>query len=113
MARKTETVTISAEGRDKGKVFVLTEMSAPKVERWERRALAAMAATGIEVPDNVRAAGLGYVLAMGLKALISLRGPEVEALHDELLSCVAYLPDPARPTKQKGMGNTAGFNRLP
>jgi hypothetical protein len=97
VARKIETITITAEGRDKGKVFVLTEMPAPKVERWERRALAAMVATGVEVPDNIQAAGFGYIIAIGLKALLGLRGPEVEALHDELMSCVAYLPDPMHP----------------
>jgi hypothetical protein len=94
--RKTQTVTIAAEGRDKGKVFVITEMPARQVERWERRALAAMVRTGIEIPDNIKAAGFGYVLAMGLKALIGLNGPEVEALHDELMACVKIQPDPTR-----------------
>jgi len=94
--RKTQTIKIENEGRDKGKVFVIEEMPARQVERWERRALACMAQTGVEVPDDVRNAGFGAIIAMGLKALLGLHGPEVEALHDELMACVKVQPDPTR-----------------
>jgi len=46
MARKTATVTISAEGRDKGKTFFLTEMSAERSEEWGERALLALVRGG-------------------------------------------------------------------
>ena len=94
--RKKQTITIEDEGRDKGKVFVIEEMPARQVERWERRALACMAQTGVEVPDDVRNAGFGAILAMGLKALLGMHGPEVEALHDELMACVKLQPDANR-----------------
>ena len=95
--RKTATITIAAEGRDKGKLFRIEEMPARQVERWERRALSCMAQTGVEVPDDVRNAGFGAIIAMGLKALLGLHGPEVEALHEELMACVTIHPDPTRP----------------
>ena len=89
-------VTIAAEGRDKGKIFHIQEMGARQVERWERRALACMVQTGIEIPDSVQNAGFGFIFAMGLKALLGLSGAEVESLHDELMACVSIHPDPSR-----------------
>lgn len=93
---KETTVTITAEGRDKGKMYKLTEMPASKVERWERRAIACMVQTGIEIPENMEGAGFGYIFAVGVKALLGMSGPEVDALHDELMSCVSFFPDPVK-----------------
>ena len=105
MARKTETVIIDAEGRDKGKVFVITEMPASKAEKWAARALLALGRSGVDVPDNIAASGLAGVVALGVRSFLGLRFEDAEPLLDEMFaSCVAIVPDPDRPTVTRGAG---------
>lgn len=94
MARKTATVTISAEGRDKGKVFVLTELSAYEAEDWAGRALFALMNAGVEIPDNIAEAGLAGVAAMGLKAIAKLPFDSAKPLLDKMMGCVQIQPSP-------------------
>lgn len=51
MGRHTETITIEDEGRDKGKVFVITELPALDIERWTVRLVLALGKNGISLPD--------------------------------------------------------------
>lgn len=90
--RKTATVTITDEGRDKGKVFVLTEMPASQVERWALRALLALSKSGVELPENVDGAGIAGVAALGLKALSGMDAIDAEYLLDEMFKCVKVQP---------------------
>jgi hypothetical protein len=95
--RKTLTVTIDAPGRDQGKAFVLREMPASQAEKWAARAFLALAKSGVEVPDNIAAAGLSGVAAMGIKAFGGMSFRDAEPLLDEMFGCVSHIPDPARP----------------
>ena len=52
MARTTANYTVTEEGRDQGKVFVRTEMPASRAESWAMRALLALMAGGVEVPEG-------------------------------------------------------------
>lgn len=97
MARKTATVTIEAEGRDLGKVFLLREMPASQAEKWAARAFLAMARSGIDIPDDLAGAGLAGIAAVGLKAIGGLGFAEAEPLMDEMFACIQIIPDPARP----------------
>ncbi|KXJ63063.1 hypothetical protein AXY46_03330 [Achromobacter xylosoxidans] len=94
MARKTATVTISAEGRDKGKVFVLTELSAYEAEDWAGRALLALMNAGVEIPDNIAEAGLAGVAAMGFKAIAKLPFDSAKPLLDKMMECIQIQPSP-------------------
>lgn len=96
MARKTETVTITAEGRDKGKVFVITEMPALKAERWAFRALLALAHAGVELPEGAAQSGMAGFARAGLDALNNLKYDEVSPLLDEMWTCVQIIPDPQK-----------------
>ena len=97
MARKTATVTIEAEGRDLGKVFLLREMPASQAEKWAARAFLAMARSGIDIPDDLAGAGLAGIAAVGLKAIGGLGFAEAEPLMDEMFACIQIIPDPVRP----------------
>jgi hypothetical protein len=97
MARKTARVTISQEGRDFGKVFLLTEFPAVRIERWATRALFALTNAGAELPDDIEGAGMAGLAAMGLEALQRLSFPEAEPLLQEMLECVQFCPDPKNP----------------
>lgn len=99
MARRTKLVTITAEGRDKGKVFELTEMPADQGERWATRAVLALANAGAKLPEGALGAGtagleLGWrnVLVMGIQAMQGLTEPSVRPLLDELKPCMKYVP---------------------
>lgn len=94
MARKILNVTISDEGRDKDKVFVLTEMPASQAERWAARALFALMNSGVTIPDNIASTGLAGIAALGIKALGRLPFELAEPLLDEMFECVKIMPNP-------------------
>jgi hypothetical protein len=95
--RKTIDVTISTEGRDKGKVFILTEMPSAKSEKWGMRAILALQKLGIQLPDVEPGAGMAGIAAHGAQALNSLPFEELEPLMDEMMTCVKIKPDPSKP----------------
>ncbi len=94
MARKQITLTIGAEGRDKGKVFILTELSAYDAEEWAGRALFSLMNAGVEIPDNIAEAGLAGVAAMGMKAIANLPFDSAKPLLDKMMDCVQIQPSP-------------------
>lgn len=98
MARKEKPVTIESEGRDKGKVFLITEMSPRDGERWATRALLAFGRAGYsEMPDgyqeDLERSGMAGIAAIGLRALTSIRFEDAEPLLDEMMQCVTVIPD--------------------
>lgn len=97
MARKTATVTIDATGRDLGKTFVLTEMSASAAERWAMRALLALGQSGVDIPEDIGRAGLAGVAALGIRAFAGLPWDLAEPLIFEMFQCITFMPDPSRP----------------
>lgn len=94
MARKVATITIDAQGRDHGKVFVITELSAYAAEEWAGRALFAMLNAGVEIPDNIAKAGLAGVAALGIGSLSKLSFDAAKPLLDEMMTCVQIQPSP-------------------
>lgn len=93
MARRITRVSITDEGRDKGKLFVLTEMSASQAEWWATRALKALAGSGIvEVPQTAIDAGFAAVAAFGLRLLGNMDLSLARELLDEMFSCVQRQP---------------------
>ena len=94
MARKTLDLKITAAGRDKGKRFVITEMSARGAERWAFRAFLALARAGVDVPEDVEEAGFAGIATFGLKAFAGVAYEDAEPLLDEMLECVQVYPDP-------------------
>lgn len=97
MARKVLKLKITDAGRDLGKTFVITEMAARKGHQWATRALFALMNAGVEIPENIAAAGFAGIAAVGIKALGRVPSHIAEPLLNELLTCVEIMPDPARP----------------
>lgn len=96
MARKTKVITITDEGRDRGKVFLLTEMPARLGERWAARALLAAARADVNLPDGIAGAGMAGLAMLGLRAVSRMEFSEAEPLLDEMMRCVTVMPDPAK-----------------
>lgn len=94
--RKTSTLTIDREGRDKGKTFVLTEMSAADAERWALRAFFALMNTGVEIPADIAESGMAGIASMGLQAIGKLPYEAAEPLLADMWDCVQIMPDPAK-----------------
>ena len=95
MARREKKFTVVSEdpeNRDKGKNFLLTEMSAVQAEKWAARALLALLKSGIELPENAASAGLAGVAAVGIKAFGAIPWDLAEPLLDEMMSCVRFIP---------------------
>lgn len=84
------------EGRDKGKIFYITEMPASQAERWAMRAILALAKSGVDLPEDIASLGMGGLAAVGVRALAGLRYEDAGPLLDEMMSCVQYTPDPAK-----------------
>jgi hypothetical protein len=93
MARRTKELTIMAEGRDKDKLFLLTEMPAVQAEKWAGRALLALLKSGVELPDDAAQAGIAGIAAVGLKAFGSINWADAEPLLDEMMTCVQVIPN--------------------
>jgi hypothetical protein len=88
MGRKVATVVIQAEGRDKGKVFKITEMFADAGEDWELRALGAAARAGQDIPDNLLSAGWAAITFAAMRAIMGAPFEEVRPLLAEMMACV-------------------------
>lgn len=83
--RKTKIVTITAEGRDKGKTFFITEMSARQAEQWAARAFLALAHSRVDLPPGPP----GIVEVIHLYSNVQF--PEIEPLMEELLGCIQFV----------------------
>lgn len=96
MSRK-EMEWAAMDGRDKGKLFFITEMSARQAHRWATRALFAAVNGGATIPESVAEMGMAGLASLGIKALAGINAEQAEPLLDELLACVQIMPDPMKP----------------
>jgi len=97
MARKELDITIDDDGRDRGKVFHLREMSAWQAERWAIRALLALSKAGADIGGAEPGAGVAAFAATSFRALLSLDFADAEPLLIEMLECISIKPDPRNP----------------
>lgn len=97
MARNTINYTVTDDGRDKGKTFVLTEMPASKAEAWATRAILALLSNNVQLPDGFERMGMAGMAEVGIKALSGLTWDSVEPLLAEMWDCVQIMPDPSKP----------------
>lgn len=97
MARKVKPITIPHEGRDKGKVFIITEMSATQADDWASRAFFAIGKSGVSLPDHVFSSGLAGLAHIGFSALMRIEFDDAKVLFEELMACVKIQPDLANP----------------
>jgi hypothetical protein len=87
MSRNTADITITTEGRDQGKTYRLTEMSASAAEDWAIRAFMAIAKGGAEIPDGIPQSIAGIAI-LGFKALVGADYATAKPLLDEMMGCV-------------------------
>lgn len=103
MARKTLQYTVSDDGRDQGKVFLLREMAASQAERWAVRAFLAMSRNGVELPDGAAESGFAGLASFGVNLIGKLPFEDADVLMGEMFQCVTIIPNPANPNITRGL----------
>lgn len=93
MARATTKYTVTDKGRDVGKIFVITEMPASRAESWAVRAILALMAGGVDLPEGFDRMGMAGMAEVGIKALSGLKWEVAEPLLAEMWECVQIQPD--------------------
>lgn len=92
MARK-ELIFTATAGRDSGKRFLITEMSARAGHAWATRAILALMSSGMEISDDIASKGLAGLATMALSALGKIPADQAAPLLDELLTCVQSMQE--------------------
>jgi len=109
--RKTVTVTIDQDNRDKGKTFLITEMDAFKAEAWATRAL--LAITNIDLPEDFKTMGMEAIAKLGLQAISSIDYDVAKPLLDEMLECVQIImPATTRPLMDGDIEEVASILKI-
>lgn len=80
--RRTKTVVISAEGRDRGKQFLITEMPAAEAEEIAIRVL------GGRFPDALMTYGMAGIAIFGIPAIYEMPYDLAKPLWDRIMECV-------------------------
>jgi len=96
MARRVADLTIPNDPmfpRDAGKTYRITEMPARVGEEWANKLFFALANSGVQVPDDVKGAGLQGVAALGFSALQSIKYADIEPILIEMMACVSIKPN--------------------
>lgn len=120
MARRTKVVRIETEGRDRGKQFLITEMSAARAEDWAARLLITLARSedgkkflmtlgqsGLDW-SGVEQLGLAGVAYVGIGAIGGIYWAEARELMGELMSCVSVMPDSRKSDFTRALVDSGG-----
>ena len=100
--RKTKTYTVDSDDRDKGKVFLITEMPATKAEDWAIRVMLALGSANVDIPDGALQLGMASLAEIGLKKLFAMATDQIRPLLAELMECVEFIPNPQKPKVKLG-----------
>ncbi|MHB8915607.1 MAG: hypothetical protein ACYC4K_07315 [Thiobacillus sp.] len=84
----------ATHGRDKGRKFQITEMSAAATEEWAMRLIFAMMNAGVEIPANIASLGLAGLYQLGLNSLGKVPFDSAKPLLDQMMGCVKCMSDP-------------------
>lgn len=92
--RKSTTIHLEDDG--KNLTFRITQMSATQQERWQNRLIMLLTGADLNLDELIKRLKKGEYEAI-LKLIGSVGYDKIEPLYDELLSCVAHVPDPNNP----------------
>ena len=91
MARK-EVTFVADDGRDKGKTYFITEMSASQAEYWAIRTILAVGNAGIEIPEGLASQGMAGLLSIGYMNLLKIPFENARSLLEEMMGCIQHAP---------------------
>lgn len=113
MSRKEIVYIVEDEGRDKGKEFVITEMSAWDADSLAQDIFRAMGDSEFSsIPPDVIAMGCAGLATVGL-SVISASSPEVaRALRDRLMSTVDIVITTDKTRNQRKVNGSLDFEEV-
>lgn len=113
MARKEISFIVEEEGRDKGKEFLITEMSAWDADTLAQDIFRAMGDSGFsEIPADVIAMGCAGLATVGL-SVISASSPDVaRQLRDRLMSTVEIIITNEGARQQRKVNGVIDFEEV-
>lgn len=113
MARKEITFIVEDEGRDKGKEFIITEMSAWDADTLSQDIFRAMGDSDFAgIPADVIAMGCAGLATVGL-SVISASSPEVaRSLRDRLIDTVDIVITTDKTTNRRKVNGTIDFEEV-
>ncbi|MBN4857040.1 hypothetical protein NMD10_11285 [Citrobacter portucalensis] len=113
MARKEIPFIVETEGRDKGKEFLITEMSAWDADSLAQDIFRAMGDSNYSsIPPDVIAMGCAGLATVGL-SVISASSPEVaRQLRDRLISTVDIIITSEGQRKQRKVNGSLDFEEV-
>lgn len=88
--RNKKTIRIETDGRDKGKEFILTELSSYEAEQWVWKLMPVLAQSGITVDEDTLKGGFAAIAAMGAANILRMPYGFVKSLLDEMAPCIQY-----------------------
>ena len=96
--RREKYVTITAEGRDQGKVFKIVEMASEPSCEWFDRAAQLIGRGGADVPPTLFQHGPAGFVVLSMGAILSALGKapyhEVKSLLEDLMGCIVSMRSP-------------------
>lgn len=98
--RKTEVVHAPDWcGRDAGKIYVITEMSAVAAEKWAIGMFLVLKGTAMQIPPEIERFGMIAVARAGINAFLAsdVDRTKLEPLLDQMLTCIKRVRDPRAP----------------
>jgi len=112
--RKVIQHTIKAEGRDQGKVYEITEMSAAKGEAWALRIFMALLQGNVDIPPGIlNNLGIAALAEFGMRALTSLKWDVLEPLLKEMFDTIRIIPDPKQPAVIRALMTDGDIEEIP
>ena len=90
--RKKLDLKCPLEGRDKDKVYHITEMPSEAGEKWAFRALLALQNAGVQIPPELLGSGMAGIAYSSAQQFIGLQYREFEDLMDQMMTCVTFKP---------------------
>lgn len=113
MARKEIPFVVEEEGRDKGKEFLITEMSAWDADTLAQDIFRAMGDSNFsEIPEDVIAMGCAGLATVGL-SVISASSPDIaRQLRDRLMSTVDIIITNDGKQQQRKVNGSLDFEEV-
>lgn len=106
MARNELIYTVEAEGRDKGKKFIINELPASAGEWWAIRMLMALSRGGQPLDFDPQTAGFYELAMIGLRGLPFASPAELHPLLAEMMDTITVRPDPGKPEITRALVET-------
>ena len=91
MARKTATIVIDADNRDKGQTYIVTEMNAVDGAKLSFQLFQLLASAGVDIDiQAIQEKGVSEVLGILMRVISQVPPEEFDMYRETLMKCVQW-----------------------